>query len=264
MAAAARAPVNFPSPFTPLYPRRRTTTSCGRRSQTSRCRGQTSTGEAAGRHARRGPQRRRARPPSSAPRRTRGPSRPRPGPRKVWRGPRCGPRADPLPSPLQRARPRPRLLAERGKLKGVLDSVASAREGLERRAYDQEVQARPRGGKGGPLWGGAGQGHAPPIRRLRLGAAGRMGGAARSRLRGRSPGCSRWSRAKWSGRRATARLQPPDQRPSLSLRSRGRVRALAPPLAALAAGQVECSLKDLEESVRQYNLAAHRRVMDMR
>ncbi|KAI8466535.1 MAG: hypothetical protein J3K34DRAFT_524465 [Monoraphidium minutum] len=33
-----------------------------------------------------------------------------------------------------------RLLAERGKLKGVLDSVVGAREGLERRAYDQEMQ----------------------------------------------------------------------------------------------------------------------------
>lgn len=33
-----------------------------------------------------------------------------------------------------------RLLAERGKLKGVLDSVVGAREGLEKRAYDQELQ----------------------------------------------------------------------------------------------------------------------------
>ncbi|GBF89300.1 hypothetical protein Rsub_02177 [Raphidocelis subcapitata] len=32
-----------------------------------------------------------------------------------------------------------RLLAERGKLKGVLDSVKGAREGLERRAYEQEL-----------------------------------------------------------------------------------------------------------------------------
>lgn len=41
-----------------------------------------------------------------------------------------------------------RLLAERGKLKGVLDSVVEAREGLERRTYDQEVKVRRVGGGG--------------------------------------------------------------------------------------------------------------------
>jgi hypothetical protein len=123
--------------------------------------------------------------------------------------------APPLPPP------RCRLLAERGKLKGVLDSVKEAREGLEKRAYEQELQV---GGFGGLAGAGA-------CLRSAAQAVASLSGLVRGGRNGAAGGLP-----------ATG----------------GSCAPAAPLLPAAARPQVETSLKALEESVRQYNLAAHR------